>query len=565
MNIVLRNNYVPKVKDYCNTLVVDNALSKRWLFDCNGIFVDIGSPAESVVNVLGQSTTAATSQKLVTDNIERIDDELVDVEKKVGILEGRVDDTYTKLETDQLIGKIETFHFAGPYATIGDIPTPYSDRLMYLVGADAPYQIYAYIDGTLKPIGQTDVDLSNFYTIAETDDAIANALNAVPRAYTFAIYKDGATRSNFLKAPGTFRIDLGAGLERGFVSGTDTLVNAQIEAAIATPTVLGSVKIGSGLVVTADGTISAPGGGITPVQTLGQSIADVMSQKAVTDSLYASNSVVRIGQLPMNPTAATGNAVSINSSHSLTNSVLINHNVGTTYSLGSNHILIGSKSLSALPATDVISIGNGGYAAGNSVVIGHNGRAGGSYLTVIGHGLGTTNRATGNYSVTLGYGTVNASSVLTRPSTVYVGDGTTNANYGRRAIANVGDPEEPQDAATKNYVDVGNSYSLTETATGGTWINGKPIYRKVVVCNGLPNNAIKTFAHGIPDVDEMISTSGNMFVTATGAPGGILNSVRAESIPNSIGAYADRTYISISAGMDRSAISANVILEYTKL
>lgn len=32
----------------------------------------------------------------------------------------------------------------------------------------------------------------------------------------------------------------------------------------------------------------------------------------------------------------------------------------------------------------------------------------------------------------------------------------------------------------ENYIDEKNSYSETETLTGGTWIDGKPIYRKVV-------------------------------------------------------------------------------------
>ena len=40
----------------------------------------------------------------------------------------------------------------------------------------------------------------------------------------------------------------------------------------------------------------------------------------------------------------------------------------------------------------------------------------------------------------------------------------------------------------KDYVDNSNSYSTEEVKTGGTWIDGKPIYRKVIVqdiSNGL--------------------------------------------------------------------------------
>ncbi len=41
------------------------------------------------------------------------------------------------------------------------------------------------------------------------------------------------------------------------------------------------------------------------------------------------------------------------------------------------------------------------------------------------------------------------------------------------------------DYTQKKYVDKGTSYSTTETTTGGTWIDGKPIYRKVFPINML--------------------------------------------------------------------------------
>ena len=34
--------------------------------------------------------------------------------------------------------------------------------------------------------------------------------------------------------------------------------------------------------------------------------------------------------------------------------------------------------------------------------------------------------------------------------------------------------------AQRSYVDRANSYTINETLTGGTWIDGKPIYRKVI-------------------------------------------------------------------------------------
>lgn len=62
----------------------------------------------------------------------------------------------------------------------------------------------------------------------------------------------------------------------------------------ATASTLGGVKVGDGLSVEADGTISAEGGsGPTVVQTLGTSTDDVMSQKAVTDTLFADGATAR--------------------------------------------------------------------------------------------------------------------------------------------------------------------------------------------------------------------------------------------------------------------------------
>ncbi len=49
----------------------------------------------------------------------------------------------------------------------------------------------------------------------------------------------------------------------------------------------------------------------------------------------------------------------------------------------------------------------------------------------------------------------------------------------------------------KDYVDNSNSYSTQEVKTGGTWIDGKPIYRKVIDCGVLPNATSKNVATGL--------------------------------------------------------------------
>lgn len=56
-------------------------------------------------------------------------------------------------------------------------------------------------------------------------------------------------------------------------------------------------------------------------------------------------------------------------------------------------------------------------------------------------------------------------------------------------------------------VNTGFSYSTNETLTGGTWINGKPIYRKVIYIGSLPANTASTFSHNISNIDRVVSSS----------------------------------------------------------
>jgi len=47
-------------------------------------------------------------------------------------------------------------------------------------------------------------------------------------------------------------------------------------------------------------------------------------------------------------------------------------------------------------------------------------------------------------------------------------------------------------------------YDTSETNTGKVWIDGKPIYRKVVNCGALPDTTTKNIAHGITTIDNVV-------------------------------------------------------------
>ena len=112
----------------------------------------------------------------------------------------------------------------------------------------------------------------------------------------------------------------------------------------------------------------------------------------------------------------------------------------------------------------------------------------------------------------------------------------------------------------KGYVDSSNSYSTAEVKTGGKWIDGKPIYRKVVDFGALPNATIKSVAHNITDLDLV-----------TKCYGGARNGIYRILLPNAgnvssstIEVYVDETDIVIHANGDRSGYNGYVTIEYTK-
>jgi hypothetical protein len=64
---------------------------------------------------------------------------------------------------------------------------------------------------------------------------------------------------------------------------------------------------------------------------------------------------------------------------------------------------------------------------------------------------------------------------------------------------------KPLDYVQKKYVDKKSSYSDHEEITDGTWINGKPIYRKTVVYNAIPSNGEIDLTVDFRDMELIVS------------------------------------------------------------
>jgi hypothetical protein len=111
----------------------------------------------------------------------------------------------------------------------------------------------------------------------------------------------------------------------------------------------------------------------------------------------------------------------------------------------------------------------------------------------------------------------------------------------------------------KQGINNSTSYSTTEQVVG-TWL-GKPIYRKVIECGALPNNANKDVTHNIQNLGITIKCNGMAIRTSDS---------RALTIPDStpnaeIGCGITNTNVYITTHNDRSSFNYSfLILEYTK-
>ena len=153
-------------------------------------------------------------------------------------------------------------------------------------------------------------------------------------------------------------------------------------------------------------------------------------------------------------------------------------------------------------------------------------------------------------------------------STITVGGETYNLGGGTEVEANTG--ETPSQTLSDLKIDGtvysvsggGESYSTTETLTGGTWIDGKPIYRKTVNFGALPNSTSKSVAHGISGISKIIKFSA---VTTNGTYWLNLPHTNPTTLANSIAIECTATNVTITSGSNRTNYTeCYCIIEYTK-
>ena len=118
-------------------------------------------------------------------------------------------DTYTKAEVQQLVDAVKQF----TYVSVAELPTASADTMnkIYLVPTTNPQQqnvkdeyitISLTDQGTTtyswEQIGSTAIDLSGYYTSAQTDTAITNALNTALASYSTTAQMNAAIAAAIL-------------------------------------------------------------------------------------------------------------------------------------------------------------------------------------------------------------------------------------------------------------------------------------------------------------------------------------------------------------------------------
>lgn len=109
------------------------------------------------------------------------------------------------------------------------------------------------------------------------------------------------------------------------------------------------------------------------------------------------------------------------------------------------------------------------------------------------------------------------------------------------------------------------TYSTYEVKTGDTWIDGKPIYRKVVYISSFPNTALANYPHNISNIDNVVTLKA---VAKSSANTIYPLPFMGTSLMFGTGLYVNfrinMTDIQIETASDLSSHTAYVVIEYTK-
>lgn len=102
MRNITRSKYIPKIGDYHNMIVHDPVWGKIWLFDCDGVFLDMSKTNVIVANEAGESEEFAISQKFTTDAINNLTSSINGVDE-----DSQIRDATIEAGLEQAVSELE--------------------------------------------------------------------------------------------------------------------------------------------------------------------------------------------------------------------------------------------------------------------------------------------------------------------------------------------------------------------------------------------------------------------------------------------------------------------------
>jgi len=153
--------------------------------------VNSGITSAKVSTYDGYATTITSKQdKLTTNQLSAVNSGITST--KVSTYDGyattiasKADSstTYTKTEVNNLISNVKT----ASLVTVTEKPTTGNEGTIYLVGSEQPYQMWVYENDAWIDLGDTEVNLSNYYTKTQTDNLLNKKQNSLTTAQLNAV------------------------------------------------------------------------------------------------------------------------------------------------------------------------------------------------------------------------------------------------------------------------------------------------------------------------------------------------------------------------------------------
>lgn len=113
MRTIIRQNYTPKVKDFCNTIIADPAHNVTYIFDQDGIWSEFEVSQVQWGKIIGSLENQEDLNKALTD----LENEILE---KTGALNTRVDNVVSDLDDERTARESEDIYLQKEINELGD-------------------------------------------------------------------------------------------------------------------------------------------------------------------------------------------------------------------------------------------------------------------------------------------------------------------------------------------------------------------------------------------------------------------------------------------------------------